>query len=124
MSSHGDSNTIVAPPSDHPRPQVQVPAVTNAPPSSVVATPAAAPVVPPSPVSSASSQFSSLSSVVSYLSQRYFLFVAPVNPKHFPGYSKIVKNPMSLQVITNKFVSMCHSFGFVLMCAFSVFTGR
>ncbi len=79
-------------------------AATDAPPSSVAAAPTSAPAQALSSVSSASPQFSSLSSVVSYLSQRYFLFVAPVNPKHFPGYSKVVKNPMSLQVITNKFV--------------------
>jgi hypothetical protein len=64
------------------------------------------PAAAPSPVSPAPMSFPSLSSIVSHLSQRYILFVPPVNPKHFPGYSKVVKNPMSLSVITSKFVSL------------------
>jgi hypothetical protein len=75
--------------------------------------PSITPAVAPSPDSSTSSKLPSLSYVVSYLSQGYYLFVAPVNPKDFSGYSKIVKNPMSLQIITSKSVSliipcMCH----------------
>jgi hypothetical protein len=82
-------------------------AVTPAASTPEVAAPVVTPSVAPSPVSAASSNKTpSLSYVVSYLSQRYHLFVAPVNPKFFSGYSKIVKNPMSLQVITSKFVSM------------------
>ena len=81
-------------------------AVTPAASTPAVVAPVVTPSVAPSPVSATSSKTPSLSYVVSYLSQRYHLFVAPVNPKLFSGYSKIVKNPMSLQVITSKFVSM------------------
>jgi hypothetical protein len=71
-----------------------------------VVLPSVSPAAAPSIVSSASSKLPSLSYVVSYLSQRYYLFVAPVNPKEYKGYNKIVKNPMSLQVITSKSVSL------------------
>jgi hypothetical protein len=69
-----------------------------------VATPSVSSAVAPSPVASAPSHSQSLTSVVSYLSQRYVLFVAPVDPKVFGGYSKIVKKPMSLSVISSMFV--------------------
>jgi hypothetical protein len=94
----------VAPaPVDIVNPAASSTAVTNA--SAVTA------VAPPS-LPSSTSQFISLSSVVLYLSSRYTLFVSPVNPKLFVGYNKIVKNPMSLSVITSKFVlghaSVCY----------------
>ena len=69
-----------------------------------VATPSVSSAVAPSPVACAPSHSQSLTSVVFYLSQRYVLFVAPVDPKLFVGYSKIVKKPMSLSVIKSMFV--------------------
>jgi hypothetical protein len=76
----------------------------------------ATPPVAPAPISSPPFQFSSLSTIVSHLSQRYIFFVAPVNPKLYQGYSKVVKNPMSLSVITSKFVSANCSFRVGVAC--------